>query len=44
MDNVGNKGAFLKFTSPALEPEIVQFTASPHPNDKPMQYAKNFFF
>ena len=44
MDSVGNKGAFITLRNPTLKPEFTQFDASPHPNEKPMAYAKNFYF
>ncbi|KAJ1282118.1 hypothetical protein BS78_03G025700 [Paspalum vaginatum] len=41
-DQMGNKGAFIRFTAPELKPDIVTFSAVPHPNVKPMAYANNF--
>ncbi|XP_031106874.1 serine/threonine-protein phosphatase 5-like [Ipomoea triloba] len=41
-DQMGNKGAFIRFESPDLKPNIVTFTAVPHPDVKPMAYANNF--
>ncbi|KAL1347812.1 hypothetical protein HN51_023838 [Arachis hypogaea] len=41
-DQMGNKGAFIKFEAPALKPNIVTFSAVPHPDVKPMAYANNF--
>lgn len=41
-DQMGNKGAFIRFTAPELKPDIVTFSAVPHPNVKPMAYASNF--
>lgn len=40
-DTVGNKGAFINFTSD-MKPEYVKFEAVPHPSVKPMQYASQF--
>ncbi|KAK9065847.1 hypothetical protein SSX86_015248 [Deinandra increscens subsp. villosa] len=41
-DQMGNKGAFIRFEAPTLEPKIVTFSAVPHPDVKPMAYASNF--
>lgn len=41
-DQMGNKGAFIKFNAPDMKPNIVTFTAVPHPDVKPMAYANNF--
>ncbi|XP_062217165.1 serine/threonine-protein phosphatase 5-like [Phragmites australis] len=41
-DQMGNKGAFIRFTAPELKPDIVTFSAVPHPNVKAMAYANNF--
>lgn len=41
-DQMGNKGAFIRFEAPDLKPNIVTFTAVPHPDVKPMAYANNF--
>ncbi|THU49163.1 hypothetical protein C4D60_Mb06t06660 [Musa balbisiana] len=47
-DQMGNKGAFIRFTAPDLKPDIVSFSAvvchnlQPHPDVKPMAYASNF--
>ncbi|CAM8951649.1 unnamed protein product [Rhodiola kirilowii] len=41
-DQMGNKGAFIRFESPELKPNITTFSAVPHPNVKPMAYASNF--
>eukprot|EP00249_Psilotum_nudum_P021502 c28129_g1_i1 orf=695-2140(-) len=40
-DQMGNKGAFIKFRSPELQPDIQAFSAVPHPNVRPMAYANN---
>lgn len=42
-DQMGNKGAFIRFEAPGLKPNIVTFSAVPHPDVKPMAYANNFF-
>nr|XP_010915451.1 serine/threonine-protein phosphatase 5 [Elaeis guineensis] len=41
-DQMGNKGAFIHFAAPELKPDIVSFSAVPHPDVKPMAYANNF--
>ncbi|KAJ9172863.1 hypothetical protein P3X46_016060 [Hevea brasiliensis] len=41
-DQMGNKGAFMQFEAPELKPNIVTFSAVPHPDVKPMAYANNF--
>lgn len=41
-DQMGNKGAFIKFKAPELKPDITSFKAVPHPDVKPMAYANNF--
>eukprot|EP01135_Chromosphaera_perkinsii_P002725 Nk52_evm93s226 gene=Nk52_evmTU93s226 len=41
-DQMGNKGAFIKVSSPSFEPKITSFDAVPHPSIKPMAYASNF--
>ncbi|KAI5661992.1 hypothetical protein M9H77_21315 [Catharanthus roseus] len=41
-DQMGNKGAFIRFEAPSLKPNIVTFSAVPHPDVKPMAYANNF--
>ncbi|CAI0449206.1 unnamed protein product [Linum tenue] len=41
-DQMGNKGAFIRFTAPDMKPEIITFSAVPHPQVKPMAYANNF--
>ncbi|XP_034701447.1 serine/threonine-protein phosphatase 5 isoform X1 [Vitis riparia] len=41
-DQMGNKGAFIRFEAPDLKPNIVTFSAVPHPDVKPMAYANNF--
>lgn len=41
-DQMGNKGAFIRFEAPDLKPSIITFSAVPHPDVKPMAYANNF--
>ncbi|KAK4796797.1 hypothetical protein SAY86_029123 [Trapa natans] len=41
-DQMDNKGAFIRFNAPDLKPNIVTFTAVPHPDVKAMAYASNF--
>ncbi|XP_075487288.1 serine/threonine-protein phosphatase 5-like isoform X1 [Primulina tabacum] len=41
-DQMGNKGAFIRFEVPDLKPNIVSFSAVLHPDVKPMAYANNF--
>lgn len=41
-DQMGNKGAFIRFEAPDLKPNIVTFSAVPHPDVKPMAYASFF--
>lgn len=38
-DQMGNKGAFIRFNGEDMVPHFTQFTAAPHPNVRPMQYA-----
>ncbi|KAI5068358.1 hypothetical protein GOP47_0016703 [Adiantum capillus-veneris] len=40
-DQMGNKGAFIKFKAPDFKPDIKAFDAVPHPNVKAMAYANN---
>lgn len=41
-DQMNNKGAFIRFEAPYMKPNIVTFSAVPHPDVKPMAYANNF--
>ncbi|CAI5465157.1 unnamed protein product [Closterium sp. Yama58-4] len=41
-DQMGNKGAFIRFQAPDLKPTFTTYTAVPHPNVRPMAYASNF--
>eukprot|EP01068_Selenidium_serpulae_P018486 Selendium_serpulae@DN6461_c0_g1_i1.p3 len=38
-DQMGNKGAFLRFNGKDLKPQYTTYTAVPHPEVKPMKYA-----
>ena len=38
-DQMGNKGAFIRFDGKTLTPKYRSFTAVPHPAVRPMQYA-----
>ncbi|GAB5033816.1 serine threonine-protein phosphatase 5 [Nannochloropsis oceanica] len=40
-DQMGNKGAFIRFCHGENEPVYTQFEAAPHPPIKPMAYARN---
>ena len=40
-DQMGNKGAFIRFTSHDMVPAFNKFEAVPHPNVPPMAYAGN---
>ncbi len=42
-DQMGNKGAYIRFTSDSMAPEFHKFDAVPHPNVPPMTYAGNMF-
>lgn len=42
VDQMGNKGAFIRFTGGDLAPQFTTFSAVPHPDVKPMQYANPF--
>lgn len=41
-DQMGNKGAFLRFTAPEMRPKVTKFSAVPHPSVRPMAYANSF--
>ncbi|KAL0923958.1 hypothetical protein M5K25_004746 [Dendrobium thyrsiflorum] len=41
-DQMGNKGALIRFKAPYMKPDIVTFSSVPHPNVMPMAYASNF--
>eukprot|EP00743_Colponemidia_sp_Colp-15_P001661 GILK01001814.1.p1 GENE.GILK01001814.1~~GILK01001814.1.p1 ORF type:complete len:514 (-),score=127.26 GILK01001814.1:104-1645(-) len=40
-DQMGNKGAFIRFKGDSMKPQITSFTAVPHPSIRPMAYASN---
>lgn len=40
-DQMGNSGAFITFKGNDLTPQFTKYSASPHPDVKPMQYAGN---
>jgi len=42
-DQMGNKGAFIRFTDKAMEPQFTTYECVPHPNVPPMRYAGNMF-
>ncbi len=42
-DQMGNKGAFIRFNGDDMVPHFTQFNAAPHPNVRPMQYASGMF-
>jgi serine/threonine-protein phosphatase 5 len=42
-DQMGNKGAFIRFSDRAMQPAFTKFEAVPHPNVPPMRYAGNMF-
>ena len=43
-DQMGNKGAFVRFTGADMVPHFTTFEAAPHPNIKPMAFASNFMW
>lgn len=42
-DQMGNKGAYIRFASDDMTPQFTKFAAAPHPNVPPMRYASNMF-
>eukprot|EP01121_Diplochlamys_sp_Union-15-3_P000369 TRINITY_DN10345_c0_g1_i1.p1 TRINITY_DN10345_c0_g1~~TRINITY_DN10345_c0_g1_i1.p1 ORF type:complete len:478 (-),score=77.14 TRINITY_DN10345_c0_g1_i1:121-1554(-) len=42
-DQIGNKGAFIRFEGGELKPKFTTFDAVPHPSVPPMAYASPFF-
>jgi serine/threonine-protein phosphatase 5 len=38
-DQIGNRGAFVRFTAPEMKPTFVSFPQTPHPAVPPMAYA-----
>lgn len=43
-DQMGNKGAFIRFKGNEMRPKFTQFTAVPHPNIPAMSYARQMMF
>jgi len=43
-DQMGNKGAFIRFNGNDMVPHFTTFDAVPHPNVKPMAFANQFMF
>lgn len=43
-DQMGNKGAFLRFEAPDMRPKFTKFNSVPHPSVRPMAYAKLLSF
>jgi len=41
-DQVGNKGALIRFETKEMKPKFVQFQCVPHPQTKPLAYANSF--
>lgn len=41
-DQMGNKGAFVRFNGDDMVPHFTTFEAVPHPNVKPMAFASSF--
>ena len=41
-DQMGNKGAFIRFKGKTMEPEITSFEKVDHPKIPPMAYASGF--
>ena len=41
-DQMGNKGAFVRFNGDDMVPHFTTFEAVPHPDVKPMAYANSF--
>jgi serine/threonine-protein phosphatase 5 len=42
-DQMGNKGAFIRFSDKDMKPVFTKFDAVPHPDIPPMRYAGNMF-
>lgn len=42
-DQMGNKGAYIRFDGKDMTPQFTTFEAVPHPNVRSMAYASNFF-
>lgn len=43
-DQMGNKGAFIRFNGSDMVPNFTTFLAAPHPDVKPMAYATSFLW
>ena len=43
-DQMGTKGAFIRFNGDDMVPHFTTFDAAPHPDVKPMAYANNFLY
>eukprot|EP00197_Chlamydomonas_leiostraca_P003143 CAMPEP_0202869786 /NCGR_PEP_ID=MMETSP1391-20130828/13229_1 /ASSEMBLY_ACC=CAM_ASM_000867 /TAXON_ID=1034604 /ORGANISM="Chlamydomonas leiostraca, Strain SAG 11-49" /LENGTH=507 /DNA_ID=CAMNT_0049550165 /DNA_START=71 /DNA_END=1594 /DNA_ORIENTATION=+ len=43
-DQMGNKGAFIRFNGNDVVPHFTTFEAAPHPDVKPMAYATSFLW
>lgn len=43
-DQMGNKGAFIRFTDESMQPHFTKFEAVPHPAVPPMAYAGSNMF
>lgn len=43
-DQMGNKGAFIRFNGSDMVPHFTTFEAAPHPDVKPMAYATSFLW
>ena len=41
-DQMGNKGAFIRFQGGDMEPKITTFSQVPHPKVPPMAYANQW--
>lgn len=39
-DQMGNKGAYVRFQGADMEPKITSYAHVPHPDIKPMAYAR----
>ena len=42
-DQMGNKGAYIRFNGSDMVPHFTQFDAAPHPDMRAMHYASNMF-
>eukprot|EP00201_Polytomella_parva_P018516 CAMPEP_0175057022 /NCGR_PEP_ID=MMETSP0052_2-20121109/11018_1 /TAXON_ID=51329 ORGANISM="Polytomella parva, Strain SAG 63-3" /NCGR_SAMPLE_ID=MMETSP0052_2 /ASSEMBLY_ACC=CAM_ASM_000194 /LENGTH=500 /DNA_ID=CAMNT_0016322159 /DNA_START=173 /DNA_END=1675 /DNA_ORIENTATION=- len=42
-DQMGNRGAFVRFEGKDMKPQFTKFSAVPHPNVKPMAFASGMF-